>query len=269
MTATAQHLHSRQHEARVAIVTGTNTGVGVEIARMLAEHGANLVVADIVGDNLPGHVEKWQADYSIKATHYVADLSREAGARGLIACAMEKFGRIDILVNNAGGGLLRPFLSHTVETLEETLRRNLWTVLLCTHAALPHMVAAKYGRIINLGAESVRNGMYSHAGYNAAKGGVNGLTTGLAREFAKEGITVNTIAPCGILTPEVRNMLDPNSPVYAKHLIQNINELVGSIPMGRFAEMDEVASAINYLASEEARFVTGQVISVNGGSSML
>ena len=261
--------NTRKHEGRVAVVTGTNTGVGVEIARMLAEHGANLVVADVVGDNLPSHILKWQADCGVKAAHYVADLSREAGAKGLIDLAMQTFGRIDILVNNAGGGILRPFLSHTVETLEETLRRNLWTVLLCTHAALPHMVAAKYGRIVNLGAESVRNGMFSHAGYNAAKGGVNGLTTGLAREFAKQGITVNTVAPSGILTPEVRRMLDPNSDVYAKHVIQNINELVSTIPVGRFAEMDEVASAVNYLASEEARFITGQVISVNGGSSML
>jgi 2,3-dihydroxy-2,3-dihydro-p-cumate dehydrogenase len=259
----------RKHEGRVAVVTGTNVGLGVEIGRMLAENGANLVLGDIAASNLSGYIEKWSAEYGITGTHFVADLSREAGAKALIEHAMQTFGRIDILVNNAGGGLIRPFLSHTVETLEETLRRNLWTVLLCTHAVLPHMVAAKYGRIVNVGAESVRNGLPSHAGYNAAKGGVNGLTTGLAREFAKDGITVNTVAPSGILTPEIRKMLDPNSDVYTKHMIQNISELVNTIPVGRFAEMDEVASAINYLASEEARFITGQVISVNGGSSML
>lgn len=260
---------SGKHSGRVAIVTGCNVGLGAEIGRMLAENGAHLVLGDIAGSNLPGYLKQWEADYGIKGTHFVADLSREEGAKALIAHAMQTFGRIDILVNNAGGGLIRPFLTHTVETLEETLRRNLWTVLLCTHAVLPHMVAAKYGRIVNVGAESVRSGQPSHAGYNAAKGGVNGLTTGLAREFAKEGITVNVVAPAGILTPEVRKMLDPGSEVYAKHMIQNINELVNTIPIGRFAEMDEVASAINYLASEEARFITGQVISVNGGLSML
>jgi 2,3-dihydroxy-2,3-dihydro-p-cumate dehydrogenase len=142
-------------------------------------------------------------------------------------------------------------------------------VLLCTHAVLPHMVRANYGRIIHIGADSVRNGLPSHAGYNAAKGGVHGLTTGLAREFAPHGITVNTIAPGGILTPEIRKMLEPGSEFYSKHVIQNINELVGMVPKGRFAEMNEVASAVSYFAGEEAGFVTGQVISVNGGSTML
>jgi len=260
---------ARPHAGRVAIVTGANAGLGVELGRRLAADGADLVVADINGTNLAGHAASWQKEHGVKILTCVGDLSREAGAKALIDTAMAAFGRIDILVNNAGGGLIRPFLTHTVETLEETLRRNLWTVLLCTHAALPHMVKAKYGRIVHIGADSVRNGLPSHAGYNAAKGGVHGLTTGLAREFAPHGITVNTVAPGGILTPEVRKMLDPTSDVYNKHVIQNINELVGMVPMGRFAEMDEVASAVSYVASEDARFITGQVISVNGGCSML
>jgi 2,3-dihydroxy-2,3-dihydro-p-cumate dehydrogenase len=259
----------RKHDGRVAIVTGANTGLGVELARRLAADGADLVIGDKVGDHLDAHAATWSREYGVRVRTSVGDLSQEAGAKALIATAMDAFGRIDILVNNAGGGLIRPFLSHTVETLEETLRRNLWTVLLCTHAALPHMVKANYGRIIHIGADSVRNGLPSHAGYNAAKGGVHGLTTGLAREFAPHNITVNTVAPGGVMTPEIRRMLDPGSEVYSKHVIQNINELVTMVPMGRFAEMDEVASMVSYLAGEEARFVTGQVLSVNGGCTML
>lgn len=262
-------MNASPHAGRVAIVTGANSGLGVELSRRLAADGADLVLSDIRGARLPHHAKTLQAEYGIQVRSYVGDLSRQEGAAGLIDCATQEFGKVDILVNNAGGGLIRPFLSHTVETLEETLRRNLWTVLLCSHAVLPHMVRQSYGRIVNIGADSVRNGLPSHAGYNAAKGGVHGLTTGLAREFAQNGITVNTVAPGGILTPEIRNMLQPDSPVYAKHVVQNINELVGMVPKGRFAEMDEVASAVSYFAGEEAGFITGQVISVNGGSTML
>ena len=114
----------RQHEGRVAIVTGCNVGLGVEIARMLAEHGANLVLADVRGENLAANIAKWEIDYKIKATHIVGELSLDAGAIALIDHAMKTFGRIDILVNNVGGGVLRPFLQHTAETLEEALRGN-------------------------------------------------------------------------------------------------------------------------------------------------
>lgn len=251
---------TRLHQGRVAIVTGSNGGLGVEIARRLASEGADLVLGDVNGANLAAHAEVFQREHGVRVSTFVGDLGTEAGAQGLIATAIEAFGRADILVNNAGGGLIRPFLSHTVATLEETLRRNLWTVLLCTHAVLPHMVAAGYGRIVHVGADSVRNGLPSHAGYNAAKGGVHGLTTGLAREFARDGITVNTVAPCAVSTPQLVE-LNAKDPAL-------VERFVSIIPMGRAAEMAEVASMVSYVASEQAAFVTGQVISVNGGSTM-
>ena len=118
-----------------------------------------------------------------------------------------------------------------------------------------------YGRIINLGADSVRNGLWDHAAYNAAKGGVHALTTGLAREFAQDGITVNTVAPCAVNTEQLATIAEKFPALAAKFL--------SVIPMGRAAEMTEVASMVAYLATAEAAFVTGQVISVNGGSTML
>lgn len=256
------------HSGRIAIVTGSGRGLGLEIARRMLADGARVMLTDIVPENLPNALEALGGEGPNLTTHH-ADLGAYEGAAGLIAATCERWGQVDILINNAGGGVIRPFLTHTPETLTETIKRNLLTCLWCTHAVLPAMVERGYGRIVNIGADSVRNGLDSHAGYNAAKGGMHGLTTGLAREFATSGITINTIAPPGILTPEIRKMLDPESDVYKKHAITNINNLVGMIPMGRFAEMAEIASFVSYIASEEARFVTGQVISVNGGSTML
>ena len=179
----------------------------------------------------------------------------------MIDAALATHGTIDMLVNNAGGGVIRAFLDQTPESLKATIDRNLWTVLWACWHALPAMRKQGAGRIINLGADSVRNGLWDHAAYNAAKGGVHALTTGLAREFARDGITVNTVAPCAVNTPQMDAFVR-NAPALAE-------KFLSVIPMGRAAEMSEVASMVSYLASSEASFITGQVISVNGGSTML
>ena len=182
---------------------------------------------------------------------------------------LQKWGEVDILINNAGGGIIRPFLEHTAETLRETINRNLWTALWCARAVLPHMIQRAYGRIVNIGADSVHTGIHSHAGYNAAKGGVPGLTTGLAFEFAKHNITVNTVSPGGIMTPEIREMLNPNSEVYKKHRVVDVRTVMNQIPIGRFVDMDEVAALTAFLTCEETRSITGQVYSINGGLWMM
>ena len=242
---------------KVGIVTGAGSGIGRAIAERLHRDGMKLMLADVVAANVEALVRELGGDVAC----HVGDLSSEAVARELVAKTMRAFGAIDLLVNNAGGGVIRPFLEHTADTLHQTIDRNLWTTLWCCHAALPVMLARGKGRIVNIGADSVRNGLWDHAAYNAAKGGVHGLTTGLAREFATNGITVNTIAPCMVATPPVKKLMGKGNP-----LIQKFTDV---IPMGRPAEMEEVASMVAYLASDEASFVTGQVISVNGGSTML
>jgi 2,3-dihydroxy-2,3-dihydro-p-cumate dehydrogenase len=240
---------------KVAVIGGAASPIGSAIARRLRGEGARLMLGDLDGDGVNALAEELQA------VTIVGDLSEETLVRDMVAETVQRHGKVDILVNNAGGGVIRPFLQHDAESLHSTMNRNLWTAIWACHAVLPHMIDAGFGRIVNIGADSVRNGLWDHAGYNAAKGGVHGLTTGLAREFAKTGVTINTVAPCMVGTPAVKEMQAQGSALFKK-----FNDV---IPIGRPAECEEVASMVRYLASEEASFVTGQVVSVNGGSTML
>ena len=244
---------------RVAVVTGAGRGIGLNIAARLHALGASVMMSDVDSDTLRTAFDSLGDNDRVAS--FAGDLSDQTVAEGLIEATLERFGSLAILVNNAGGGVILPFLDHTPETLKRTIDRNLWTTLWCCRSALPTMIAAGHGRIINIGADSVRNGLLNHAAYNAAKGGVHGLTTGLAREFATAGITVNTVAPPATNTEALTEYRDRDAAGYQK--------FIDMIPAGRPAEMAEISSLVAWLAGDEAGFVTGQVISINGGSTML
>jgi 2,3-dihydroxy-2,3-dihydro-p-cumate dehydrogenase len=244
-----------------AVVTGGATGIGLGIASRLIDDGARVMIAGLTDDEVSLACETLG-----EIPVFSGNLAEAGAAEELLAKAVAEFGAVDVLVNNAGGGVIQPTLEHTEETLRATIDNNLWTTLRCCLAILPHMKERGYGRIINIGAESVRNGLMDHAVYNAAKGGVHGLTTGLAREFAGDGITVNAVAPSYTLTPELARALEEGSvPARLRSVVDTATAL---IPAGRPATVEEVAATVSFLATDDARFVTGQIISVNGGSSM-
>jgi 2,3-dihydroxy-2,3-dihydro-p-cumate dehydrogenase len=246
-------------EGCAAIVTGGATGIGLAITRRLLADGARVLVS--VLDKT--HLESAGLD---GAPYFVGDLAKPGVADEMLAAAVDSFGVAHVLVNNAGGGIIRPTLEHTEETLRATIDNNLWTTLRATVALLPHMAGHGGGRIINIGAESVRNGLTDHAVYNAAKGGVHAMAVGLAREFAAARITVNTVAPSYVETPELAAAIAAGGLPERFHVM--LADAVGLIPMGRPASVEDVAGMVAYLAGPDAAFVTGQTLSVNGGSSM-
>ena len=246
---------------RTAIVTGASSGIGLGIARRLTADGARVFAATQSKEDLEKVLDQVEI-----ADGFVGELQEPGVADSLVATAVETLGHVDVLINNAGGGVIRPTLEHTAESLRDTIDNNLWTAIYCVRAALPHMVSRGHGRIINIGADSVRTGLMDHAIYNAAKGGVHAMVTGLAREFATAGITANTVAPSYVRTAELAQLFE--SGLAPPRLLRVVEEGTAIVPIGRPGDPAEVAAVVAFLAGEDSRFITGQTIYVNGGSSM-
>lgn len=160
-------------EGRVAIVTGSSQGIGKTIAIGLAQAGATVLVTGTSPERTKNAAEEVAQLTGRETDYFIGDLSKDENVTAMVEKVIHKWDKIDILVNNAGSGVILPFLEQTPETLKTTIDRNLWTMLWSCYRVLSHMVKQNYGRIINIGADSVRNGLWDHAAYNAAKGGVH------------------------------------------------------------------------------------------------
>ena len=241
---------------KVAIVTGASRGIGRGVALALAGQGARVVVSARSAAGVDEVVSAIKAAGG-EALGMAADVALAADADRLIGAAVDAFGRIDILVNNAGitrDGLL---LRMKDEDWDAVLDTNLKGAFLCTRAVAKVMSKQRYGRIINISSVVGEMGNPGQANYCASKAGLIGLTKSVARELARRNVTVNAVSP-GFIVTDMTDALPEATR----------QELASQVPLGRLGDVDDIAQAILFLASDAAGYITGQVLGVNGGMHM-
>lgn len=240
---------------RIAIVTGSARGIGRAIALKLAEVGADIVVNDIAAaaDSLEKTAEEIRA-LGRQALAVTADVSSPEDVSRLVETAASNFSRIDILVNNAGVTRDQIILRMSDEDWDTVLNIDLKSAFLCTRAVLRQMLRQRWGRIISIASVVGIIGNAGQANYASAKAGVIGLTKSIAKEVGSRGITANAIAP-GFIESRMTEQLDE----------KQRQALLEHIPLGSIGTPRDVAEAVAFLASEEAKYITGQVLNVDGG----
>ncbi|MFK0692098.1 SDR family oxidoreductase [Mesorhizobium sp. IMUNJ 23033] len=249
---------------KVALVTGAARGIGLAIATRLLNAGAEVVLADLSESDLNASVSTLSSNCSGRALAVRVDVSKDADVTRMVEAAAARFGRVDILVNNAGISPKHGGRKATVEEMlaaewRQVLEVNLTGAFLCCRACLPHMRAAKWGRIINIASVAGRTKTeIAGAHYAASKAGMMALARTLAVEVGSMNITVNSIAPGRIETPMAAAAGAELNQAY-----------VARIPVGRLGTGEDIAAAVAYLASKDAAFLTGVTLDVNGGSFMI
>lgn len=257
-------IHPDRFRNRAMVVTGAAQGIGRGVALAAAREGAQLVLAD--RSPLVHEVAQEAAALGAQVVVSEVDLETWAGASTLAARALEDYGRIDILVNNVGGTIwAKPYQEYEAAQIEAEIRRSLFPTLWCCRAALPAMIEAGAGAIVNVSSVATR-GIY-RIPYSAAKGGVNALTASLAMEHAGDGIRVNAIATGGTEAPPRKVPRNP-TPLSEQEQVWYqgiVDQTRASSLMHRYGTIAEQVAAILFLASDEASYITGTVLPVGGG----
>ncbi|MFO7576433.1 MAG: 3-oxoacyl-[acyl-carrier-protein] reductase [Pelovirga sp.] len=241
---------------KVAIVTGATRGIGCAIARTLAAQGARLVVVGTV-QAAADAVAAQLCESGAEAIGVQANVALTEDVERLVEKAREHFGRVDILINNAGVTRDGLILRMKDDDWDTVLDINLKGAFLCTRAVARLMTKQRSGRIINISSVVGQMGNAGQINYSASKAGLHGLTRATARELARRQITVNAVAP-GFITTDMTDALSQ----------QQRDELAAGVPLARLGSVDDVAATVLFLASDQAGYITGQVIGVNGGMYM-
>jgi 2-hydroxycyclohexanecarboxyl-CoA dehydrogenase len=243
--------------SRVAVVTGAASGMGLAIGRRLAAHGHRVALLDLDGDAAAAAATEL-AQSGPAAFGAAVDVADRAAVDDAMARVRRDLGPVEIAVTSAGLDEFRSFTDITLDQWERMLAVNLTGTFHCVQAAIPDMLAAGWGRVVTISSSSAQSGAARMAHYVASKGGVIGLTKALALEYAPNGITANTIPPGFVDTPMVRR-------AEARGDLPNVDAVVARTPVRRAGTPDDIAAACAFLCSEDAGYITGQVIGVNGG----
>lgn len=242
---------------RVAVVTGGAQGIGFSISKRLAEEGCKVVIADLNEETGMSAAETIIADGG-SSLFLRADVSEVDSIQNLVNAVMKNFGAIHILINNAGLLQTTALEDVTVSEWDKIMNVNLRGVFFACQKVIPHMMSDKYGRIINVSSLAGRmGGVSTGLAYTASKAGIIGLTRGLALRTAEYNITVNAVAPATTESPMTRQFSQ-----------DELSRLQNMIPLKRFGKPEEIAAAVAFLASDEAGFITGAVLDINGGLYM-
>lgn len=249
-----------QLKNKVAIVTGSSRGIGKAVAERFARDGARVVVNYVKNKKAGEAVAAGIRKAGGEAIAVKADVSKKAEAQNLIKSAIKEFGRLDILVSNAGIVIDKPFVESNDEDWAAAIENNLHGFYNVCQAALQPMLKQKWGRIIATGScitEIADFGGNRYSVCTASKGGITAMLRPIAAEVARQGVTVNAVSP-GYIATEMLGEVDPSG----------LEAALGLVPMRRYGKPSEIAAAMAFLASDDAAYITGQVLRVNGGMSM-
>jgi len=251
-----------QFNGKTIIVTGGGGGIGGATCQRLARDGAKVAVFDMNLEAAQKVVDAIKAAGGTAAA-FQCDITNRAQVDGAVAATIAQLGPIDVLVNNAGWDVFKPFTKTVPAEWDKLIAINLTGALHMHHAVLPGMVERKTGRIVNVASDAARGGSSGEAVYSACKGGLVALSKTLAREHARQGITVNVVCPGPTDTALLAGVAEG-----ARDPAKLIEAFKSAIPLGRLGQPDDLAGAIAFFASDDASFITGQVISVSGGLTM-